>query len=286
MVHCFRPQASPTLQSAWCDFPRASTRYCSPPPTRARSPTTPPPRLLPEWDLERAVTKNCPHRVAQILRKDSAAVHAPILDDFGLEMPLVKAARSGSLRVVQLLLDHGATVFGSGASLSPLETLAMGFPTPSQEEQKQTAQQPDDALQLELARWSSFEVGLSTEPLPPVWLASPSKTDTQPLPDWLVDGFEERQRLQAACCLLRAGAQPELRSAQGKTPEDLARAAGRPCLAELLRRADGLRCRKLLQSMWGKRAFGPGVAAPRAPNDLLDIFDVPKECVSSFLAVA
>eukprot|EP00442_Polarella_glacialis_P012600 CAMPEP_0115107108 /NCGR_PEP_ID=MMETSP0227-20121206/37107_1 /TAXON_ID=89957 /ORGANISM="Polarella glacialis, Strain CCMP 1383" /LENGTH=277 /DNA_ID=CAMNT_0002504939 /DNA_START=41 /DNA_END=874 /DNA_ORIENTATION=+ len=277
MVHGFTPQASPTLplQSACCcDFPRASTRYCSPPPTRARSPTTPPPRLLPEWDLERAVTKNCPHRVAQILRKDSAAVHAPILDDFGLEMPLVKAARSGSLQVVQLLLDHGARAVGSGASPSPLEALAMGFPTPSQEQQKKTS----DALQLELARWCSFEVGLSTEPLPPVWLASLSKTDTQPLP--------ERQLLQAACCLLRAGAQPELRNAQGKTPEDLARAAGRPGLAELLRRADGLRCRKLLQSMWAKRALGPGEAASRAPNDLLDIVDVPKECLSRFLAMA
>ncbi|CAE8700216.1 unnamed protein product [Polarella glacialis] len=223
MLSRFTPQTSSPPTSAYVS-PPASTRYFSPPPTQTRTPTTPTPRPLPEWDLERAVTKNCPDRVAQVLWKDSAAVHVPVLDDFGLGLPLVKAARSGSQRVME-------------------------------------RKQRDVAFDTGLDLWS--------------W---------KPLPDRLVVGVEERHRLLAACCLLRAGAEPGRRNARGRTPEDLARAAGRPQLAELLNRAEGLRCRKLLQSIWAKRDRPH--AAARVPNKLLDLLTIPKACVSDFLALA
>ncbi|CAE8736949.1 unnamed protein product [Polarella glacialis] len=229
----------------------SSERFSSPVPTRVAS--TPPPRCLPGFNLEMALQCNCAERVRRALRRDPKAVCEWVSDEFGVELPIVKAARAGrSAAVVQALLEAGAEADEppGSAAITPLAALAVGIPVTVA-----TAGPVEELLgeRQAAAMDDKFKFPLCPE-----------------RPD------DEEARMAVARLLLRAGADSERRNSKGQSAADLAQAAGRQRLARLLRRADGVRCRRVLTAMWAKRA-------DQDSNYLLDLEGVPQVTVSDFL---
>ncbi|CAE8667462.1 unnamed protein product, partial [Polarella glacialis] len=211
---------------------------------------------------------DCLTRVRRALEQDPTSIDWYLNDKFGLELPIVKAARAGrSQAVIEALLEAGAAADLPPGSpgMSPLAALAMGLPTACAMEQNEQA--------------SLFEPFAAV--LPP-WGQSPPNWE---LPEHICcqKPDDERTRIAVARCLLKAGANPERRDADGLTASDLAASAGRHRLARLLRRSDGIRCRELLEAMWAKHSATGNPTL--AHHDLLDLPDIPQACLSSFLSL-
>ncbi|CAE8594015.1 unnamed protein product, partial [Polarella glacialis] len=268
---CCRMSVVLTPRSLSPQTPRSSSssqRFCSPEPTRQAS--SPPPRLLPVFNLEAALLSACGERVRRALRQEPEAIGQHIWHEVGgFALPLVKALRGKvSLSVVTALLEAGARADEppGSAETAPLAALAEG--TPRKKEFPITAltggveDVGHGRILEDIGQGRLSELQTAAMAWQP-WF--PNQTAALAWQPWSPTQFslleeppvDEEIRIEVARCLLKAGADPQRRSSNAtetQTAADLAEAAGRHRLARLLRRADGLRCCQVLEAMWGKRA--------------------------------
>jgi hypothetical protein len=211
-------------------------------------------------------------RVRQVLETDRTTALMPMFDDFGYEMPIVKAARRGCpMSIFKLLLQHGASVDEPPSSryTTALAALAMGC----------TSTMPQHLS----AR------GLLPVFLPPLGNPIDLTAVEAFLPHVLVNmpqDDDEQTRLKVACLLFVEGAdldRVDLKTA--KTAADLAEANGRHRLSAFLRTADGRRCCWFLKALWTRRDALLGRGDVPSHHDLLDLPNEPRSLLCSFLVV-
>lgn len=185
--------------------------------------------------------------VLPVLELDPLAAITPLVDSFGREAPLVKAARLGCRpAVLKLLGDRGAlpNVPSGSHQMSPLSALAFGA----------------GILAARVAQFVNRSPGRVPE-------------DTE----------DEERRIRAARCLLRAGADADHRDALGRSAADFAEATGRTRLAHLLRNAKDARTVRMLQQHWTKRAQVASNA--NSKSGLLGLQMIAQANVVAFLVV-
>lgn len=209
-------------------------------------------------------------RVRLVLETDSTAAMMPLFDNFGYEMPIVKAARCGCPKsIFKLLLQHGASPDEPVGSRGTTALAALAMGRASKIPQQLSARGVFPTLFPPLG--TPIDLNAVTAFLPHLLGNLPQDDD-------------EQTRLEVACLLFTEGADMDRVDVKtAKTAADIAETHGRNRLAAFLRNADGRHCRWFLKAMWTRRDALLGHGDIPSHHDLLDLPSEPRSLVCNFL---
>lgn len=182
-------------------------------------------------DLASALQRNCVSEVRRALRENEMAVHTLVRGTACLP-PLLAAVRRGcSGQILRLLLEEGAAVDEADfTGITPLLAVASAPPM---------LEPCDEFL------WKA------PSELPWLEVHSPKAT-----------AMTEERCCSHAALLLASGANPDIADGQGLTAAQLAEAAGRYRLAELIQHWTGVQACKVLRAHWSRAAADAASSAP------------------------